>query len=49
MLHCFEWIIEDNFVLDVVCVAFSSHPGADFVQTRRDGFGRGVTAEHMTF
>ncbi len=36
-------------MLDVVCVAFSSHPGADFVQTRRDGFGRGVTAEHMTF
>lgn len=26
-----------------------SHPGADLVQTGGDGFGRGVTAEHMTF
>lgn len=49
VLNCVEWAIEDNFVLDVVCVACSSHPGADFVQTGGDGFGRGVTAEHMTF
>lgn len=46
VLNCFEWAIEDNCVGCCLC---SSHPGADFVQTGGDGFGRGVTTEHMTF
>lgn len=30
-------------------VCEDTHPGADLVQAGGDGFGRSVTAEHMTF
>lgn len=29
--------------------AWTTHPGADLMQARGDGFGRRVTAKNMTF